>query len=73
MQQNAGPEPGRAGAGKSLIFRIPPNSLTRKDFVRICIGRIITGAVIVADAIGSERTVDTLLRAKDRINKRGRV
>ncbi len=42
--------------------------LSRKEFVRDCIGRILTAGVLI-ESIKSGRTVNRLLHIKDRMNR----
>ncbi len=55
-------------ASNTLTNKIQRAALTRQDFLRDCIGRLLTLAVAAAGK--NESLVNRLLRAKDRLNRR---
>jgi hypothetical protein len=56
-------------AGKSHILLHCSTLLSRKEFFRDCIGRLLT--IAIAAAGNNDAIVDRLLRTKDRLNRRG--
>ncbi len=73
----SGCNPGRAQKPCGGRMQYTPSAsvahrLTRSEFLHDVIGRSITALVGLAAAVGSDRAVNGLLRAKDRHNRRGR-
>jgi hypothetical protein len=57
---------------RSIVQKIPPLGISRKQFLRDCVGHLMTAGVAMAACIGNDRMVDDLLRLKDQHNRRAR-